>query len=394
MKNRRNTQADLMAVLEGKQPEWVVWQPRIKHWYDVNNAKNTIPPRYKGKYLDEIYEDLGATPRQVWHGGIFGGGEFGGYPCTVVREGDDVDVWVKQTKGLYYIDIEGDFIITRYTTPAGDMTSVSKRTECGTSRYPVEYFLKDQESIEVYKYVLEQRNYQFDWQRYRWGENRFGGKIYPRAHVTKEPINRLTIEMMGLVRTVKWLWRHPTEIEDLMELMTQDTEKQIECYSDTPIVELCFGSNMHQDLCSPRLFEKYIIPYYETVIPKIHKSGKYVTAHWDGYVKQLLPLAKETGLDGLECVTPDPQGDVTLEEMKRNIVDEGMFLRDGIPAVLFLPWTPIEDLKSFTLKILDTLGSTGRLILGVSDLLPANADIERVRVVGKIVEEWNEKKFG
>jgi len=182
-------------------------------------------------------------------------------------------------------------------------------------------------------------------------------------------------------------------MEDLMELMTQDIEKQIECYAKTPVVELCFGSNMHQDLCSPRLFKKYLIPFYERVIPKIHKARKYATAHWDGYVEKLLPLVKETGLDGLECVTPKPQGDVTLEEMKRHIIDEGMFLRDGIPAVLFLPWTPIEKLKEFTFKVLDTLGSTGRLILGISDMLPANADIERVRLVGKLVEEWNEKNF-
>ncbi len=384
----------LIAVLEGREPERVVWQPRIKHWYDVNNAKNTIPERYRGMYLDEIYGDLGATPRQVWQGVIFGGGEFSGYPGTMVREGDDVDVWVKQTKGLYYIDLPGDFIITRYTTPMGEMKAVSKRTEWGTSQYSVEYFLRDHESIEVYKHVLRRRSYQFDWQRYRWGEKRFGDKIYPRGGVAKEPINRLTIGMMGLERTVKWLWRRPEEMEDLMELMSQDIEKQIECYADTPIVELCFGSNMHQDLCPPPWFKKYVIPFFQRIMPKIHKSGKYASAHWDGYVKRLLPLLKETGLDGLECVTPEPQGDVTLEEMKKYIIDEGMFLRDGIPAVLFTPWTPVEDLKAFTRKILDTLGRTGRLILGISDLLPANGEIERVRVVGEMVEEWNQENFG
>jgi len=394
MKGLVKVKSNLMAVLEGKETEGVVWQPRIKHWYDVNNVKNMVPERYRGKYLDEIYEDLGAAPRQVWQGGIFGGGEFAGYPSIVSREGDDVDVWVKQTKGLYYIETPGDFIITKYKTPIGEMTSVSKRTEYGTSRYPVEHFLKEHESIKVYKYILKKRTYQFDWQRYRWGEKRFGDIIYPRGSLSKEPINRLTIELMGVERTVKWLWRHPNEMEELMELMTQDIEKQIECYAKTPVVELCFGSNMHQDLCSPRMFKKYLIPFYERVIPKIHRAGKYVTAHWDGYVQKLLPLAKETGMDGLECVTPKPQGDVTIDEMKKHIIDEGMFLRDGIPAILFLPWTPIEELKTFTLKILDTLGGTGRLILGISDLLPANADIERVRVVEKIVEEWNEKNFG
>jgi hypothetical protein len=99
-------------------------------------------------------------------------------------------------------------------------------------------------------------------------------------------------------------------------------------------------------------------------------------------------------MDGLECVTPKPQGDVTLEEMKKYIIDEGMFLRDGIPAILFTKRYPVKELEAFSKKILDMFGMSGRLQLGISDLLPSNADIERVRLVGEIVKEWNEKNFG
>ncbi len=39
-------------------------------------------------------------------------------------------------------------------------------------------------------------------------------------------------------------------------------------------------------------------------------------------------------LDGIEAITPQPQGDVTLEEIKEALSDD-MFLLDGIPAILF-----------------------------------------------------------
>jgi hypothetical protein len=392
------TRARLQGVLEGKEPQRVVWWPRIKHWYDINNSANTLPERYKGKYLEEIYKALDATaptaPRQVWMGVVFGGGEFGGYINITTREGSDVDLWTKTTKGLYYVDISGDFIIGRYTTPVGDMTQVLKRTERGTSTYPVEYYLKDHKSIEVYKYVLQQRSYEFDWQHYRWGEKRYKDKIYPRAQIERPPILRLVIGMMGLNKTVIGLWKHPKEMEELMELMTQDVEKQVAAYADTPIVELCASSNLHQDLCSPTLYKKYVVPYWQRITRQIHDVGMYASAHWDGYVKDILPLLKETGLDGVECVTPKPQGDVTMEEMKKYIIDEGMFLRDGIPAILFTTRYPVEELEAVTRRILDLLGTSGRLQLGISDLLPANGDIERVRLVGRIVAEWNEKTFG
>jgi hypothetical protein len=65
-----------------------------------------------------------------------------------------------------------------------------------------------------------------------------------------------------------------------------------------------------------------------------------------------------------------------------------MFLRDGIPAVLMCPWTPVETLESHVRQLIDAFYP--RLILGVSDLLPANGDVERVRLVKGIVDEFNE----
>jgi hypothetical protein len=130
-----------------------------------------------------------------------------------------------------------------------------------------------------------------------------------------------------------------------------------------------------------------MIPFFQRVIPKIHAMGMYTTSHWDGFVRQLLPLAQETGLDGLECVTPLPQGDVTLEEMKEGM--GRMFLRDGIPAVLFCPWVSTESLENHVRRLIEAFYP--RLILGVSDLLPANADIERLRLVNGIVKDFNDR---
>jgi hypothetical protein len=104
-----------------------------------------------------------------------------------------------------------------------------------------------------------------------------------------------------------------------------------------------------------------------------------------GYLKQLLPLVNKTGLNGLECVTPLPQGDVTLNDMKKGMQE--MFLRDGIPAVLMCPWSDIKTLKNHVKALIETFYP--RLILGISDLLPANADIQRVSVVNEIVKEYN-----
>ena len=383
--NVTETYENMMAVYEGRESSGVVFQPRIKHWYDVNLAAGTLPERYQGMYLDEIYRDLDVTPRQVWGlGGV--GSEFAGYLGLQVKEGDDVEVWVKQTHGLFYETKAHDYIITEYRTPKGTMRQVQRLTEHGISFYNSEYYLKDLEDIEVYKYVLQERTYQWDRLRYEWGEKRFGDLIPLRASLQHSPLMWLMVRTMGFQRTVTMLWKHPKEMEELLQLLEEEFYKQIEAYRGRPVVELSFGDNMHQDMCPPPYFKKYVIPFYRRVMSKVHGQGMYATSHWDGFVKQLLPLVKETGLDGLECVTPLPQGDVTLEEMKEGM--EGMFLRDGIPAVLFCPWMSLKTLEDHVRRLLEMFHP--RLILGVSDLVPANADIERIRFVNRIVKEFNE----
>jgi predicted component of type VI protein secretion system len=66
-----------------------------------------------------------------------------------------------------------------------------------------------------------------------------------------------------------------------------------------------------------------------------------------------------------------------------------MFLRDGIPAVLFCPWVSTESLENHVRRLIEAFYP--RLILGVSDLLPANADVERLRLVNGIVKDFNER---
>jgi hypothetical protein len=359
----------IMAVYNGHEGFRVVFQPRIKHWHDVNQAAGTLPDKYQGMYLDEIYENLGVTPREAWLPGEQ-------YLSLIVEEGEGVEVWIRQEK---------DTILTEYRTPIGTIRQIEKFTEHGMSRYQSEHFLKSLDDFKVYKFILEKRSYRWNQRRYDWETKRFANILPLKVDLPRMPLMWLMVEIMGFQQTVKMLWRHPKETEELMQLLENEFYKMLEACRGHHIVELNFGDNMHQDMCSPPLFKKYVVPFYQRIMPKIHDMGMYATSHWDGFVKQLLPLAKDTGLDGLECVTPLPQGDVTIEEMQESM--KGMFLRDGIPAILFCPWMDIEKLQNQVKTLLQSFYP--RIILGLSDLLPANADIERIRLVNKIVEEFN-----
>lgn len=373
----------MMAVYEGRDGRGVVFQPRIKHWFEVNSAAGTLPDRYQGMYLDEVYRDLDVTPREVWVPGTRGSA---GYLALKIEEGDDVEVW---SRGYRASSPEGepqDLVFTEYRTPKGSISQLERATEHGASVYNVDYFLKDLKDVEVMKYILQERRYLWDERRYEWGRRRFGDTIPLRVNLQRSPLMWLFVGLMGFQRAVTMIWRHPKEMEELLALQEGDFIKMLEVCRGKPITELHFGDNMHQDMCSPPYFKRYMMPFYKRVLPRVKEMGMYSTAHWDGFVGQLLPLVAETGLNGLECVTPLPQGDVTLEQMNEGM--RGMFLRDGIPAVMMCPWTSLEALGDHVRNLIKLFYP--RLILGISDLTPANADFERIRFVKGIVEEFNE----
>lgn len=137
------------------------------------------------------------------------------------------------------------------------------------------------------------------------------------------------------------------------------------------------------------MFEEFILPEYEKRGDILHKAQKFVFSHWDGDVKTYLKYAKTCFLDGIENITPTPQGDVTVEEIKEALGDE-VFLIDGIAALLFNETYPKEMLTAQVTKILDLF--EGQLILGISDELPSDGVLNRVELVSGMVADFNSKR--
>jgi hypothetical protein len=203
----------------------------------------------------------------------------------------------------------------------------------------------------------------------------------PRMNVQSLYINRMGVQN-GIYAIYDWT----DTVEAYFDALQRSHDRLIELINASPIEIINFGENIHAGTLPPELFKKYHLPACQRRCEKLHAAGKFVHAHWDGHVKPLLPFAKDTGLDGIEAITPQPQGDVTLEEVKRALGDE-MFLIDGIPAIYFDKTFSQDLLARCARRVIDLFAP--KLVLGISDEISSTGDIERVRTVGRIVDEYN-----
>ncbi len=345
----------------------VIWQPRILCYFaDRSFRGEPLPEPYEGMTTPEIYRSLGCSNRIYDFNACFRSTE-----ANVTFKSEPLG----SNKEVYLIE-----------TPVGTMSSISRSTPNSFARIQEKRLIERPEDMKVATWLADHT--EWEWKQYKYEEicNEWGRLGAPNIYMPRVNVQDLYINTMGVERGVYALMEWGTTVDDYFRALHESHMRLIEVINKSPIELINFGDNIHCATLSPTLYEKYVLPAYIERCEKLHLGGKFVNSHWDGDTKAILKYAKISGLDGIEAITPLPQGDVTLEEIKDALGDEIIYL-DGIPAVLFDTTYSEEELAEFTEKLIRLFA--GQLILGISDEMSSQGDLERIRLVGKIVDDHN-----
>ena len=355
-------------VAYGRAGGWILWQPRIQAWFTDREFEGIpLPSRYQGMTHAEIYRDLGCSNRVYLYNTCFIREE----PASIVRSEEVLDeIRIRQT----------------VSTPVGKIFTILRRTPNSPSLIREKRWIETTEDMRVSTWVLDHSGWSWDQSAFDSIQSEWGDRCAPNMYMPRVNVQNLYIDSMGVEHAVYALMEWGEVVENHFRALHENHLRMIEVINTSPIDLVCFGDNLHCSTLSPALFEKYVLPAYLDRCEKLHQGGKFVFSHWDGDTRMLLPYARTCGLDGIEAITPKPQGDVTLEEVKAALGDQVLLL-DGIPAILFDPGFTEDELASCTEKVIRLFAP--KLILGISDEMASTGDIERVRLVGKIVDDYN-----
>ena len=112
--------------------------------------------------------------------------------------------------------------------------------------------------------------------------------------------------------------------------------------------------------------------------------GKPLVVHAGGPVSRLLKPLAESGVSGVEGVCGPPQGDATLAQ-SRAAAGPNLTLWGGIPQdALTDAWTG-DQFEQAVQHALDDAGDDPRIILGVADMVPAVAELERLEALPGLI---------
>lgn len=358
----------MLLGLSGGQPDRIAWAPNFDWWLSINTRMGTLPEELRGLNRNDIVRKVGGA------------------------------IWARSSpvgsKGSEEIEVsshtEGDKTYTVYETPAGTVSTMQQVADEWTRAvFLKEHMVKRVEDLKVIRFMVENTTYYPTYDSFTKADEDVGNDgIALSQGAPSVPMIQLMKTYIGWLDGLYMLHDHTREMEELADVMTQKATKAYQLLADSPAQVLSTGDNLDERTFSPRLFERYGLPFYRQMSEILHAKGKIYKSHACGWVKHLLPMIKNSGLDAIEAFAIEPMNDLTIKEA-REILDGKVSIMGGIPSVIMIPRNMNdEDFREYVLKTLDDIQPGNGFVLGMADNVPANADFERVYMISRIVDEY------
>ena len=364
-----NTRERLLSILDHRPPDRIPWIPRLLLWYQARQRTRTMPDRWQGMSLREVERALGTgTPAR--NGRIF----------RLERQGLDVEV--RQ---------EGAREITEYHTPVGTVYEVVQHSETleaqGLPGLVQEYPLKSPEDYMVWEWIVEHTQWVADYAAYDAYDAEIGDEGLPMVHVGDVPFHHWMLNLAGYDQAFYHLADYPREVEHLISLMAEvERERLWPVIADSPARLLLHGVHLSSAFTPPPLFEKYILPYYESFMPLMRECTKSVAMHADNDTSLIVEHIERAGWDMVECFVTSPMVPLTLQQAREAWGDR-VIIWGGLPSTLLSPNVPESEFREYMEALFATIAPGDAFILGVADNVMPDSLIERVATVTEMVED-------
>jgi hypothetical protein len=360
----------ILAVLEGRMPDRIPWIPRLRIWYEAHRRAGTLPPAYRRSSLREVERD------------VFGG--------TAARDGavfrtevEGVEVRVHRLD-----DMES---LTEYVTPMGTVSTRQRGTPqsraAGLADTQVEYLLKRREDYAVASYLVEHTRYVPTFEEYEQYDAQVGDEGYPLVHCGDCPFHHWMQGLAGYNQAFYHLNDLANEVERLLALITHYRKATLwPPMLDSPARLLVHGHHLSSQMTPPRLFDRYILPYYRELSPLLRARGKVLALHADNDTRLLLGHIERAGFSMVECFVTSPMVPLTLAEARAAWGDR-VIVWGGVPSVILEPPFTDAQFEQYMDELFRTIAPGQAFILGIADNAMPGSDIGRIRRITEMVQQ-------
>jgi hypothetical protein len=193
----------------------------------------------------------------------------------------------------------------------------------------------------------------------------------PHVAVQRTPYQQLWVEWTGLAHLTEHMADYTELVAECIELMTA-IQRQIfhivrrGIQAGVPIHYVDIPDNVTAPVLGKRNFAKYCVPPYQELADLLAPCHVPVFVHMDGGLQPLWHLIGESGVRGLDSMSPPPDNDTSVAQALAMWPE----MRIGINFPSSVHLLPPAEVYSSTMQILHEGGRSGRLQIQVSENVP------------------------
>ena len=392
----------MLATIRGERIDRIPWAPRMDLWYIANREKGELPERFAGLNMVELAKELNVachavradfsrlrSPEHLRLGG-FGLDLHYDYPFKI--EILDLPVAFQHDKENFFTTIK---------TSAGEVTThtllTAEMLRNGISfPFTKSHPIKSSDDFEAVAQVFDHLEVIPTPKAYAEFQRRIGdqGIAVAAGLYAASPMHLILHDLMPMEQFFNSYY----EDLDALYKLSSRIEPFFEAVLDA--VMLCaaeviyWGSNYDQNTTWPPFFRDEIVPWLKKVSKCVHAADKLLLTHTDGENKALLPLYPSCEFDIAESVCPHPMTACTLKEIREGLGSKTT-VWGGIPAVSLLDSNMDDNnFEVYLDEMFRELATGERLILGVSDNVPPEANLTRFEKIKQKIENFGQVGWG
>ncbi len=386
----------ILTTLRGGVPDRTPWVPRLEFWHRARCRNGTLPAELASLTLPEIAQRLGV-------------GCYANVPdftcCPAGIANPDRTIGIFNASSIPYeieledvdrqITVDGNETVIEYHTPAGSIRTALVYTEemldAGASQAWISRrAIRQPGDFDVLNHIFSHLNVKPRLQGYRALRETVGdaGVAVAFAHGAASPMHFIMKELMAEEQFFYAMADYPEKIAELA-CRIEPFFRAVKDIAQSTGAEVVFlGGNYDDSITHPAFFRRHILPSLREYADALHLRGQYLMTHTDGENRLLLAPYLESGFEIADSVCPAPMTRCTLDQLL-NAFEGRITIWGGIPSILLVASVcSRRDFEQHIDQLLARHGARPRLILGVSDMVSADAVWDRLTYITERIQAF------
>lgn len=192
------------------------------------------------------------------------------------------------------------------------------------------------------------------------------GQLGREVGFSRTPFQVIQIHFTGLEKFSLDIAMETVELMDLLEVMNANLLDAFHKVIKTKATHVKLWENLSIETMGPEMYRVYLVPLYHKIIKILEGEGKKLHVHYDGKLKLISDEISRLGFNGLDSLTPQPEGDMSMQDARRLWPEKFFWMHPS------LTWDELPD-KNVIENVYQMMrGANDRFCLQLSEEVPPN----------------------